>query len=237
MLVRPALEKHLTTRTHRKIQSELWVSDLGSHPAKAMGRILHGQTPDFGIDTLNKMQLGNVLEADTIEAIQFSHPHVLTQFPLHDDTWSGYADAVVGHLGGGIPTIIEHKATGDKWFDYKESLPRDTHVCQLWLYGWLYEKMYGIQPELRLYYRSWGGWAEFEILKDEAGDYMVAVGYVNGDLVERQRAIAPNLLRHELEEIFQAKKMPDIPIDPNTWDYASERLPALIAMYPDLETC
>lgn len=226
-MIRAAIEQYVMARPARRDTPVLYVSDMGYHPYKAMARILRGETAEFDADTRIKMQYGNAFEAETERALQFAHANVLTQFPLWDDKWSGYADFVIGHgEDGRQPMIIEHKATGDKWFDYKNSLPRAAHICQLWMYGWLYEQMYGVHPYLVLYYVAWGSFAEFAIRPGGAG--VIAEGSLNGRNEARERRIAPNLLRLELERFFKTKTLPQ-PDGADNWEYAEEAHTRLLA--------
>lgn len=224
-MIREAIEKNLRMKPTRKVSNDLYVSDLGNDPAIAMARVLRGETTTFDIDILEKMQYGNVLEADTIDALRFSHTNVITQFPLFNDVWSGYADAVIGHNFSDV-SILEHKATGDKWWDYKESLPRAAHLCQLWMYGRLYGEMYGINnPRLLIYYRSWSHYAEFELWPDGR-----ITGVIDGKPVLRERSISPNLLRIELEE-WHSKGIEPIRSS-SKFDYAEDANQRLIAASP-----
>jgi hypothetical protein len=229
-LVRQAIETYFTdNKTERKPHKELWVSDLGMHPYRAMNRLLNGVTDPLDIPTLEKMQCGSVFEDATLEALRFAYPGALTQFPLYNNIWSGYADAVLWHgLPSTQPVIIEHKGTSAEWWDYKESLPRSTHVCQLWLYGQLYEEMYGIKPRLILYYRSWKYFAEFEIKEARVG--IAAAGIISNkttvkgnyppEEVDRLLAINPASLRYELEHYFQLGELPQDDDGNNMpWDY------------------
>ncbi len=238
-MVRDAIETYLTTQPQRKDRpNELYVSELGYHPNKFMRRVLHGETETFALPILDVMQQGSTLEDDTAAALRYVHPNVLTQFPLHNDIWSGYADIVIGH-GTNEVTIIEHKCTGEKWFDFKESLPRSNHVCQLWLYGWLYEQMFGIQPKLILYYKSWGAFAEFQlpdqatangqiVLRGVVGQKQRGAGFVVGSVL-RSRHIAPNLLRLEAEHLFNnVEELAVSTIDPETWNYPEEAYAHLV---------
>lgn len=226
-MIRESVEKYVTARPARKETPVLYVSDLGYHPYKTMSRILLGETSEFDVGTRIKMQYGNAFESETTRALQYAYPNVLTQFPLWNDKWSGYADFVIGHgTDGERPVIVEHKATGDQWFDYKNSLPRSAHVCQLWMYGWLYEQMYGIRPDLVLYYVAWGSFAEFTLRP--GGEGMIAQGSVNGRHEVRGRRIAPNLLRMEIEHFFETKNLPN-PEGADSWEYAEVAHTRLLA--------
>jgi hypothetical protein len=220
MLVRSAVEQYVVSSPPRKESGLLYVSDLGAHPYKAMARILHGETAEFDTDTRIKMNYGNAFEAETLRAMQRTYPNVQTQFPLYNRVWSGYADFVMGHTWE-RPVIIEHKATGDKWFDYKQSLPRAAHLCQLWMYGQLYQETYGVEPDLVLYYVAWGSYAEFRVYEDKERGVMVADGRINGTTLTRQRLISPANLRRELEHYFKMGTLPDS-AGADNWDYAEE---------------
>ena len=179
-------------------------------------RILSGETAEFDTATRIKMEYGNAFESVTGNALQHAHPGVQRNFPLWNEYWSGYADFVIGRHTD-RPVIIEHKATGDKWFDYKQSLPRSAHLCQLWMYGRLYQEMYQVEPELILYYAAWGSYAEFRIR--EEGGMVVAEGEINGEPATRLRRISPDDLRREMEHYFKTRTVP--PADNvDDWDYA-----------------
>lgn len=220
-MIREAFERGFTNQPGRKLTTDLWVSDLGNHPAKAMMRVLNGEQEEFTVEVKEKMQFGNVLEADTASVLahNLSSP-MIAQFPLYNDIWSGYADLVIDHLSDRV-TILEHKVTGDKWFDYKGSLPRAAHVCQLWMYGRLYEETYGMRPRLILYYRAFGHYAELEL--SEERHRIVAEGMIDGEPVHRYRLIVPDLLRQELERYYLARELPVATEEEvKSWDYAEE---------------
>lgn len=219
-MIRQAIERGME-RPRRKLTTDLWVSDLGSHPYKAMARVLNGEQEDFDLDVRIKMQFGNALEADTVAALagSMSAP-VVTQFPLFNDIWSGYADLVIDHLSDRA-TILELKATGDRWWDYKGSLPRAAHMCQLWLYGRLYEETYNINPRLILYYQAWGHYAELEVI--EEANCVVAEGVMDGVPVRRKKMIDPQALRQELEHYYLARELPEATEEElKSWDYAED---------------
>lgn len=233
-MIQTALIEYLRAKQEleRKPHRELYVSDLGQHPYKAMSRIKGLEREPFDDDTLVKMQAGNVLEADTIAALQWRYGQVATQFPLFNETWSGYADAVIGH-GTNSPIIVEHKATGDQWFDYKDSLPRSSHACQVWLYQQLYEEKYGLLPRAVIYYRAWGFWAEFEITENADGS-LLATGMVVKEkktmTVARKLDFSPDLLRMELEILFDGDDLPT-PDGADSWTYPEDSYTRLMAEY------
>jgi hypothetical protein len=180
-MIREAMIQALTQKPQRKLGSDLWVSDLGYHPAKAMRRIVQGATGSFGPDILEIMDQGNALEDSTLGLATSVLGSCIRQFPLYNDIWSGSADAVFYHQRSDLPpVIVEHKATSDKWWGYKGDYYKPYHVCQLWLYGQLYKDTYGVAPELILYYRAWKHYAELLLTEDEDG-YAHLSGLVDGE--------------------------------------------------------
>ncbi|MCB0197949.1 MAG: hypothetical protein KDJ65_38745 [Anaerolineae bacterium] len=236
-LIHTAVHKALTERPSRRYDDMLWVSDLGRNPYGALRRILTGELEPFDFPTHLKMDGGNALEAFTLRQVaeNLERP-VQTQFPLFDDIWTGYADLVIGH-GTDDVIIYDHKGSCGKWWDYKASLPRTADCCQVWLYGQLYYKQYGVKPRLGLYYRGWGAWAEFEIEMVGVCDYAIkATGYVTDEkgitenAVTRIREADPFLLCDEIETLYLRVKSGDLtevdleamaPDGPD-WDYAED---------------
>ncbi len=227
----------LTSAPKRRLNNVLWVSDLGKNPYSAVKRLLTGELEPFDYTALMRMDGGNALEAATLRQVaeNLERP-IRTQVPLFDDIWSGYADLVIGH-GTDDVIIYDHKATAGKWWDYKESLPRVTDCCQVWLYGELYNQMYGVKPRLGLYYRGWGTWGEFKIETDGDDDIqqkLVASGCITGEKggeaipVIRPRSANPRLLRVELQGYYERISNGSMTIEemealnPNgsDWDYA-----------------
>lgn len=92
-------------RPQRKPTKDLYVSDLGMHPYKAMSRILRGEQSAFDTKTMERMQCGVAFEEDTLKVLAANLP-IMAQFPLWNALWSGYADMVIGH-GTNQVTIIE----------------------------------------------------------------------------------------------------------------------------------
>jgi hypothetical protein len=105
--------------------------------------------------------------------------------------------------------LIEHKTTGEKSWDWNQSLPRSEHLVQFALYGMLYQTCYGVVPELRLYYTAWAGkWAEFTVTVTE--ESIDARGQVTG---APRQAAAPGSLREmvaTLEQHFTAGTLPPV---------------------------
>lgn len=237
-MIHNAVHAALTERPKRRLDKMLWVSDLGKNPYSAVRRLLTGELEPFDYTSLMKMDGGNALEAATLRQVaeNLGRP-MQVQFPLFNDIWSGYADLVIGH-GTDNVVIYDHKATAGKWWDYKESLPRATDCCQVWLYGQLYKEMYGIEPRLGLYYRGWGTWGEFKIKPvleaDGIGLNLSATGYITSEKggetfsAIRTRYANPQWLRSELEEYYEHICKSGMTIEemealnPNgpDWDYA-----------------
>lgn len=217
-MIREAMVKYLQSRPARKLTADLWVSDLGMHPYKAMARVLKGEQSTFELKNLEKMQCGTAFEEDTLKAVNFYFAGVVPQFPLYDSIWTGYADFIVGH---GTPdvTIVEHKGTDSKWWDYRGELVKSNHCCQLWLYGQLYEQMYQVKPRLILFYRAWAQYAELEI--EVGADKVFATGEVNGEPSRRVLHIQPAALKAELEDYYRRGELPS-PVGADTWNYPEE---------------
>jgi len=154
------------------------------------------------------MQAGNMWEDETVRALTkvYGADSVITQLPLKTDTWSSKCDAVLWHKTPDV-TIVEHKATGDKWWNYKGGLPKAEHLGQLWLYGELYEAEFGLKPRLILFYRSWGHYAEYTV--DSLSDGLMLDGEIDGKPDMRKVAYKPWEWRAELEKHFQNGTFPE----------------------------
>lgn len=236
-LIHNTVHAALTNRPERKRDYSLWVSDMGRNPYGAIRRLLTGELEPFDYPTLMKMDGGAALEAFTLRQVAegLERP-VQTQFPLFNEIWSGYADLVIGHGSEEEVIIYDHKGSAGRWWDYRESLPRSADCCQVWMYGQLYFERFGVRPRLGLYYRGWGAWAEFEITaeRDDGGanTYMLAAGHITDEkgtfesAVIRTRAVDPDLLRLELEELYHQAtnggQLADLVSEPGgpDWDYA-----------------
>lgn len=242
-LIHTAVHAALTERPIRRLDNSLWVSDLGRNPYAATRRMLLGELKPFDYPTLMKMDGGSALEDYTLrQAAENLERPVKTQFPLFNAIWSGYADLIIGH-GSDDVIIYDHKGSAGKWWDYRESLPRTSDCCQVWMYGQLYRSLYGIDPQLGLYYRGWGCWGEFQIerIETEAGFHLQARGVVTDEKgateneVIRVRNVDPALLRDELEDVYHQIELNEISVDeleamaPDgpDWDYAENAMERL----------
>lgn len=242
-MIHELIEKGLTERPSRRLDGMLWVSDLGYNPYDTVKRLVTGETKEFDVPTLIKMQNGVALEDDSLAIIaQNSTQPIKTQVPLFNDVWSGYAD-IVFDFGKDSVAIFDHKGSGGKWWDYKGSLPRVNDCCQVWLYGELYKEMYGKRPYTGLYYRGWGTWAEFQVSFDGRG--LSAVGYITNEKGEnvqwesRSRRVNPFWLKRELEGYYgriqagEGEQLLSELTDPGgpDWDYATGNYDRLAGLY------
>jgi hypothetical protein len=233
-MISELLERSLLEQPERRPDGLLWVSDLGYHPTKAMNRVLYGKREQFDLPVLKAMQDGNMYEADTIARLTRFYPGTVhTQFPLWNERWTGYVDLVLDH-GTEHPTIVEHKATDATY--WCKTKPDDlgaayapikaTHVCQLWLYGQLYQAKYNVLPKLVLYYRAWKHECEVEIVAVER-DFVEVEGSLDGKAIGRTLPIAPAVLRDELEYWYERRMLPfacpAAGIGVNTYYYAELR--------------
>jgi hypothetical protein len=199
-------ERDQAARADRPIR--LHPSSCGGCPRKALLHARKYEATPFDAITLERMRLGEVMETATADALQQAWGDNLTlQLPLQTEYWDGTCDFVHNHQTP-LATIIEHKATGDKWWDYKGALPREEHLIQLALYGSLYEEIYNYTPHLVLYYISWAKWAEFDVLVRES--QITASGYVDGEARERTVNISIPALRAQLETYFRFGDLPPV---------------------------
>ena len=167
----------------RKSRPSLWPSDLFSCHRKAAYHILEEQhSIPFSDKSLAYMNGGNVIEDDTADALDWYYENCTQSFVLKNDIWSGKADFVLNHLTKKV-TIIEHKATGENKFKEDKQLPKRQHVGQIGLYGRLYQELYSIKPELRLYYYGWGCEAEFDI--DVKSKFVKVTGTISNYMGKR----------------------------------------------------
>lgn len=180
-MIRQAFLAHHAAERPKYVSSSkarLHPSEFGGCKRKVMFRVRGVEGSPFSLTQKEAMRDGIAYENDTLEILQsaFGKTRVATQVVLKNEHWSGKADFVVDHLTPDA-VIVEHKATGQKWFDYKSGLPKEAHVLQLAMYYYLYEELFGIRPKLILYYRSWLNWAEFEITVHDSE--IIIDGFVN----------------------------------------------------------
>ena len=215
-IIRPAIVAALAKdRPHytRSGRSKLYPSGAGEcHTGRReLLRINDAPSTPFPFRVKEAMNDGNVYEASTLALLQdfYGEENVLSQLALRNDYWSGKTDMVIYHKTPQV-IIVEHKATGDKWFDYKGNLPKYAHVFQLAKYKSMYFAEFGFVPDLRLYYRSWGQWAEFQL--DVQPEQIVYDGVVfNGKTVNpRTNSININLdaYTRRLEWFYDKNRIP-----------------------------
>lgn len=191
----------------KKAYPKLYPSDAGSCSRAIMLRVLGAKGSEFPVNALEAMDNGVAAEDQTLRILQaaIGAENVATQVVLQTDQWSGKADFVLYHQTEKA-VIVEHKATGQKWFDYKSKLPEYKHVIQLALYKDIYKNAYGFTPELRLYYRAWTAWAEFLIIPTDST--IEIKGWVNGEARERTLNVSLKSLKNKLEWYWKRKHLP-----------------------------
>ena len=196
----------------------LWVSELGYCPRKASLRIMGREpTGEFPVKIKEVMSLGNSYEDNTYGWLVKSFGSQISQgVAIGNDCWSGKIDFLLA-AGNGRPnrTIIEHKATNNRYFDFHQNLPLPNHVCQAWMYGFLARQKWpdDLPPKIILFYRAWSSYAEFELVEHEEG--VRAQGTLNGEDVSRWLWLKPDEKRLELEEWFLRNEIPDTPSEPS----------------------
>ncbi len=217
-VIQAALEAAAMEAPERRVDRYLWISDIGKNPYSAIKRLITGELDPFDYATRQKMENGTALEIHNLARIQGQmSAKTWTQVPVFNRMWSGYADLVISAKPA--PIIYDHKASGGRWWDYKDSLPRAGDCCQVWLYGQIMDEESGIQGlprDTRLYYHGWGGWAEFRIafgmIPREPDTFnqathepgLICYGWITGDKggepkqVTRYRRVNPVHLRREL---------------------------------------
>lgn len=213
-VIRPAIVSALKQERAPYIRhgrSKLYPSGAGEcHTGrKELLRIEGAPATEFPFRAIEAMNDGNVFEASTLALLQkhYGEENVIAQLALKDDHWSGKTDMVINHMTKDV-IIVEHKATGDKWFDYKGMLPKRQHVFQLAKYKSMYFAEFGFVPELRLYYRSWGQWAEF--LLDVRATDIAITGWINSPTNERTSVEPINMSAYtkKLELYYDRKMIP-----------------------------
>jgi len=159
-----AVYNSLTERnnwTPRKAD-KLWVSEIGACGRAVALRLRNEERAQPDVDNLLVMRGGIAWENQTFAELQQEYgKDVRAQTRLSDENWSGKPDFDLFHASEkATPIIIEHKAQDPRSSFGK---PKEKHLLQLALYGWLYEKQFGVEPRLKLFYRAWGEWAEYDI--------------------------------------------------------------------------
>ena len=212
-VIQPAIERALVREPWPPRKGKLWVSNVTKCPRQVMMRCLaYAPTDTFGAKTLGYFRLGNVYEEDTAQLLRaaFGTTRIQTQIKVQSPFWSGKMDVVIDHRGA-VPIVVEHKATGDRWWNYEGNLPKLDHLAQLCLYGALYEEQFGQAPVLILYYRSWGHWAEFQA--EVWPGFVTVEGWIDGEVVKRDIGLDVAEERRTLEAWHERQELPGRPPD------------------------
>ncbi|MBC8485108.1 MAG: hypothetical protein H8D45_03600 [Bacteroidetes bacterium] len=206
MLVRKAIEESLKPRPQRVGKTTLWVSDVGSCPRRAMMRCL-GYKPEgeFPLSLREKFRYGVIFEDETGRALkEFYGDSFVDQLRLKNKIWSGKADFLLKDP----LTLIEHKATGSKYWGQYEGIPREAHVAQIVLYGQLYTELFGREPKLLLVYRAWSNYAELEIV--DRGDIILCKGMMDDEPYQKELFLNVSARRQYLEEMYGKQELPPV---------------------------
>ncbi len=158
------------------------------------------------------MQNGIMFEDDTAVALREAYGERLSrQVHIGNDFWSCKADFVIDLLGD-RPIIIEHKAVGEKWWNFNGSIPKAEHALQLLLYRLLYQKMHGVVPQVILFYRSWGHYAELVLAPLDMGDgvpRIEAAGEMDAEPYHKLLVLDPDEKRLAMEHVYSTGTLPD----------------------------
>lgn len=203
-------EYYAAPRPAYKGSGRIYVSSFGRCLRSVMLGLSGVKGKEFPAHIREIMDLGSAFEATTSRALAARFGMALrSEVQIANSIWSGRMDFLVLD-GERVPTIVEHKALGDKWFDSTYApLPKFEHLCQAWLYGQLYQEKNGITPRVVLYYRAWGQYAELELGLDKD----VVRGSVNGEPVIRHVLLSELPARRALFEKAYAA-LPNVPEPP-----------------------
>jgi len=206
MIVRDAIEESLKPRPPRTGKTTLWVSDVGGCPRSALLRCL-GYKPvgEFPLTLREKFRWGNIFEDETGRALKaFYGGKFVDQLRLKNKVWSGKADFLLKNP----LTLIEHKATGSKYWGKYEGIPKEAHVAQIVLYGQLYTELFGNEPKLLLVYRAWSNYAELEIV--DRGDVVLCKGIMDDKPYQKELFLNVTARRQYLEEMYGKQELPPV---------------------------
>lgn len=193
----------------------LWASDMNKCARKAFIRVANLAKPETEPDSRMRLyfQAGNMWEDDTLKSMQWHYGEQLTdQLNLKNKHWSGKCDFALYHNDESRQTVlIEHKSKGQKWWNYRDSLPQEDHIGQLYIYHHLYKEIYGSEPKLVLFYRSWGQWAEFYI--EPYDDYVQIHGWLDGKAISKRMSMPLHERRRDMEEAIENGEIPPRQLD------------------------
>jgi hypothetical protein len=171
-------------RTHHLDPPKLSLSNLGLCRRQTFYKAVehlpdhpfHAPPTHFFDDyTLSVMHEGHKDEDDTALALEYTYDEGLTrQWEVQDSIWIGHPDFVIQP-----DIVVEHKATNAKNFAIKRPrVPYETHCLQVLAYRFFLEKELDRMVYARLYYRTHGHWAEFEVY--DCGGFISYEGHVDG---------------------------------------------------------
>jgi hypothetical protein len=188
-------------------KSRLYVSEYGRCPRRALLRV-NGYQPSapFAPTLLEAMGLGLAYETDTFYQLAKVYPNMMQQVVLGNTIWSGKCDALIP---GQPATIVELKAANSATWDWSGKLPQHENVSQAWLYGELYKEQNHKPVIVKLFYRGWSKWAEFEVEADEDGDVVTCTGLVDGEPRTRSWEAGLGTMRQFMESHYTAGTVPD----------------------------
>jgi hypothetical protein len=221
MIVRGAWEDYLIAakeqddeewnKRHEGREPRLFISSLGHCPRAAFHDAVSylpdhpfyaAETHPFSTFVLDRMREGTEDEAKTEKALRYVFGDQLkTQVEVGDHIWAGRIDFFVEP-----DMVIEHKATAAYNFKRKDGLPYDFHCLQVLAYQLFLQEQLKRSVYPRLYYRSFGNWAEFHVFN--AGTHILWEGHVNGR--ERQGAFDIDLIQEfgSFEHYWERDELP-----------------------------
>ena len=178
-------------RGKKRKNPTIWASDIGSQcKRKVMLRVTGVDGEDnFSDKALDYMRAGVITEDDTGLALAtvygdrlYNDPNDETdgQLKLKYEMLSGKPDFTIDHETDNV-ILIEHKVTSERHWntDAKSDLPKHNHLGQAMCYMYMYERKYGITPIVKLYYKSFGNFAEYTLNHNEDGT-LTMLSDING---------------------------------------------------------
>lgn len=197
----------------------LYPSEAGGCSRQTILRVHGAPQKKFPIKVMWAMEDGKAYEDSSLELLKrhFGDENVVDQLQLQNEYWSGKADFVINHKTDKV-IIVEHKATGQKWWNYKGKLPEKKHVIQLAMYRQMYFDKFGFVPELRLFYRGWMCWAEFLVIPTDTT--IIIDGKITDDklgIVEKREELPINLeaVMGKLQYYYTKRILPKRPTEDN----------------------
>lgn len=157
-------------------KGSIWATNVGGCHRKALLRVTGkpGQET-FTARSLDYIDMGIEMEDRNADALLFEYGDRLEQqLELRYEMLSGKPDFVIENEDGTV-VVVEHKMTSEKHWDSdsKSDLPRHGHIGQAITYMFMYEMLHGVVPEVRIHYKAWGNYAEFELQRQEDGSLII----------------------------------------------------------------